>query len=243
MTTALRAELRKVRHTRSLLAVPAAALLVATAGTVLLLSVGTPQDIGDRLSTYGPLRFGPTNLGLLVVVFAVRTVTDESHHRTLAATFTRTPSRQIVLAAKAIVAATCTVALCAGVYLAVIAVTVVGVALGDLEMTWDIAATAALFGRVVVAMVLLSALGVAVGAAIGNRTVALVAVLVWFTLAEDLVGALLHVDRHLPSAAVRSLVSAGTAGATTAPVAASILVAFTFAASVAALASVRRDVP
>jgi hypothetical protein len=96
-----------------------------------------------------------------------------------------------------------------GVYLAVIPVTVVGVALGDLEMTWDVAATAALFGRVVVAMVLLSALGVAVGAAIGNRTVALVAVLVWFTLAEDLVGALLHVDRHLPSAAVRSLVSAG----------------------------------
>ncbi len=227
MTAALRAELRKVRHTRSLLAVPAAALLVAIAGTVLLLSVGTPQDIGDRLSTYGPLRFGPTNLGLLVVAFAVRTVTDESHHRTLATTFTRTPSRSTVLAAKAVVAAACTVVLCAGIYLAVIPVTVVGVTLGDLGMTWDIAATAALFGRVVVAMVLLSTLGVAVGAAIGNRTVALVAVLVWFTLAEDLVGALLHVDRHLPSAAV----------------AFSILVAFTVAASVAALASVRRDVP
>jgi hypothetical protein len=108
-------------------------------------------------------------------------------------------------------------------------------------MTYDIGATAALGARVSVAMALLSIFGVAVGAAVTNRTVALVAVIAWFALAEDLVGGALHVRRFVPGAAVRGLVSAGP-GTTSTAIAVLLLLAFVLAATAAATTALRHDV-
>jgi hypothetical protein len=243
MTPALRAEVRKLRWTRSLLAVLGAGLVIAVLGTVLLMAAGRPAEIPERLSRYGPLRFGPTNFGLLLVVFGVRLFADEVQHRTLAATLVRTPDRRRVLTAKLVVVAAVAAAFTVAVYLVVIPITVVGLRLRHLEMTYDLAATGALLGRVLLASLVLAAIGVAVGAAIRNRTVALVAVLVWFSLAEDLIGPLLHIARFLPSAAMQSLVAAEPGAATSGPLGALILVVCGIAATAAALVTLRRDIP
>jgi ABC-type transport system involved in multi-copper enzyme maturation permease subunit len=242
MTASLRAELRKLTRTRSLVALPVAGLVIAAIGTVVFMAAGKATEIPARLSEYGPLRFGPSNFGLLLAVFGVRLFADESQHRTLAATLIRTPNRLRVLAAKVLVAAGVAAAFCAAVYLIVIPVTLVGLSMRGLTMAVDAGATAALFGRVVVATVLLTALGVAVGTAVRNRTVALVAVIVWFALAEDLIGGLLHIKRFLPSAAMQSLVSASASAGTTAPVGALLLLAVVATALVAAVVALRTDV-
>jgi ABC-type transport system involved in multi-copper enzyme maturation permease subunit len=242
MTNALRSELRKLRHTRSLLAILLVGLVIAAFGAGLLLAIGTPDEIAGRLSDHGPLRFGPTNFGLLLLLFGVRLHADETQHRTITSTYVRTPDRRVVLAAKAAVAAGTAVLFTIVVYALVVPITVAGLALRDLEMTYDVGATAALGGRVVVAMVLLTLLGLAVGVVLGNRTVALVAVVVWFALAESVVGGLLRVERFLPGSAVHDLVAAEAGRPTTAPAAAVILAVLVTGAAAAALVAARRDV-
>jgi ABC-type transport system involved in multi-copper enzyme maturation permease subunit len=242
MSTILRAELRKLRHTRSLLAVPVAGAVLAVAGAVVLLVIGKPADIPGTLSAYGPLRFGPTNFGLLLVVFGVRVVADETQHRTLSGTFVRTPDRRRVLAAKALLAGATAAVFTLVVYALVIPITVAGLAVRDLPMTYDLWDTTALLGRVTVAVVLLTTFGVAVGAAVRNRTGALVAVLVWFALAEDVVGGVLRIERFLPSAAFRSLVSADASSPTPAATAVLLLLVLATVTACAAAHSTRRDV-
>lgn len=242
MSAAVRAELRKLLRTRSLLAVLVVGVVIAAAGNALLLGVGKPNEIGSTLSHYGPLRFGPSNFGLLLVIFGVRCFADETHHRTLAGTLMRTPSRGRVLFAKAAVAAGAAAAFCVMVYALVIPSTLLGLRLRDLSMDFDLSSTAALLGRLTLTMVLLTTFGVAFGAAVRDRTIALVAVVVWFALGEDLVGALLDIERFLPGAAVKGLVSASATTATSAPLAVLLLVAFLIACAAAAVLSLRRDI-
>jgi hypothetical protein len=128
------------------------------------------------------------------------------------------------------------------VYVLVVPVAAVGLQVRDLPMVFDLTATAALFGRVLVTMVFLAILGVAVGAAVRDRTIALVAVVLWFALVEDLVGALLDIERFLPGAAAQALVSASAASATSAPLGLLLLFAFAAVTAVAASVSLRRDI-
>jgi ABC-2 type transport system permease protein len=242
MRHVLSAEWRRFRYTRSLVAVLAVGLLVAVVGTVLLLVVGKPEEIGGSLSAYGPLRFGPTNFGLLLTILGVRVFADETHHHTLAATLLRTPHRGRVVAAKVVVATAVAGAFCVVVYLLVVPLTAAGLGFRELDFTWDAGRTAALLGRVVLAMMLLTALGVAVGVLLRNRTVALVTVVLWFALAEDLMAALFQGDRLLPGAAAADLVSAAPDGSTSAVAAALVLAALVAAALVAAGLNLRRDI-
>src|SRR4051794_10080935 len=104
MNATLRAELRKLARTRSLLAVPIAGLVIAAVGAVVVVSAGKAAEMPTRLAEYAPLRFGPSNFGLLLAVFGVRLFADEVQHRTLAATLIRTPDRRRVLIAKVLLA-------------------------------------------------------------------------------------------------------------------------------------------
>jgi hypothetical protein len=243
MSTTWRAEVRKLRHTRSLWAVPVVGAVVSVIGAGLFTSFLEVADLADRLSEHGPLRFGPSNTGLILAILAIRIVGDEDHHGTLPATYIATPDRLRVLAAKAAVASATTVAFCVAVLGAVLAITLVGIEVRDLPMTVDAGATAALFGRTTLAMSLLALLGVALATAIRNRTVALVGVVLWLILLEDLFGALLKVPELLPGATVQALVSGdGGPEALAAGPAAALLALFVAAAFAIAAITVRRDV-
>lgn len=241
MTDTLRSELRKLIHTRSLLAVLLVGLLIAVVGTGVFLSVGQPDEIATHLSDHGPLRFGPSNFGLLLVVFGVRLFTDETQHHTITSTYVRTPDRRRVLAAKALIAGAAAVLFTIVVNVLVVPITAVGVSARDLDMSYDLGPTVALAGRVTGAMVLFTILGLCVGAVIRNRTVALVAVLVWFTLAESVLASLLHIERFLPGPVFQDLVTADAQHSST-PVAALTLVAVTAATAAVAAVTTHRDV-
>jgi ABC-2 type transport system permease protein len=244
MTAIVRSEIRQARFTRSLWAVPVAGIVVASIGAVLMVTAGKDADIADQLSQLGPLRFGPTNFGLLLVVLGIRVFADETQHHTLAATLVRTPSRRAVIAAKASVAAAIALLFCVAVDVITIPVTVMGVSSRDLDMTYDIAETTAMLARVGLAMTLLAVLGVFLGAAFRNRTVALIATIVWFALGESLIGALFHLSRYLPGAAVRGVVTAeATPEHLGSSMSALILAAYVLAVGVAALYAARRDIP
>jgi ABC-type transport system involved in multi-copper enzyme maturation permease subunit len=244
MTTALRAEVRKARYTRSLWALPVTACVIATIGAVLVATVGKAAEVPKTLSHLGPLRFGPTNFGLLLVVLGIRVFADETQHRTLSSTFVRTPNRRRVTLAKAGVAAGIALAFCLVVDAITIPVTAIALSARGLSMSYDASGTALMLGRVAVAMVLLAAAGVAVGATFRNRSVAMVAAILWFALAEDLLGGLLHVGRYLPGAAVAGLVSnADTSTHFAATASLLLLVAYGAVATVAAMGALRRDLP
>lgn len=242
MTPTLRAEVRKARFTRSLWALPAIGLCIAAVGAVLLVTIVEGAEVPSRLSQLGPLRFGPTNFGLLLLVVGIRTFADETQHRTLSSTFVRRPSRHRVAAAKGLVASAIAIGFCVAADLITIPIIAIGLSARSLPMTYDLAATGAMLARVALAMVLLSALGVALGAAIRNRTVAMVSAVVWFALGEDIVGALLHVGRYLPGAAVQGLVSNTSTPTHPAAVASTlVLVGYLALAAATAAVSLRRD--
>jgi ABC-2 type transport system permease protein len=243
MTTTWRAEVRKLRSTRSLWAIPVVGALLSVIGAGLFISLLPVDELASRVSEHGPLRFGPSNTGLLLAILAVRIVGDEDHHGTLSATYIATPDRRRVAVAKAGVAIATTIAFCVSVLTAVLVVTLVGIEVRDLPMAVDAGATAALFARTTLAMSLLALLGVALATAIRDRTVALVSLLVWLILLEDLLGSVLKIPELLPGAAVQALVSAeaGPEALAAAP-AAAVLAAFVAATLAVAAVTVRRDV-
>lgn len=209
MSTALRAEWLKVRFTRSLLALLAIGLVVTVAGAVVTISFFRPEEIPGRLSAFSPLRFGPTNVGLVLLLFAIRVFADETHHGTIAATYLATPDRQRVLRAKLVLAALGALAFCAVAFVLAVPASIIGAGLRDLPMVTDIATTSALMGRTVVAMTLLAVLGTAVAAAGRNRTVVLVGAIAWLALLENIAGALTRAPELLPGALVQGLVTDG----------------------------------
>lgn len=242
MSPATRSELQKLRTTRSLWLVPTVGAAVLVLAAAAFITKGSEADVGTRLSDYGPLRFGATNVGLLLIVFGIRLFGDEAHHRTMASTFLATPRRSRVLAAKAAVAAAVVAAFCAVVVIAVLAVTAAGVRSRDLDMTFDLAATAGLVGRGAAVMMLLVLLGLAVGTAVGNRSLALVGTIVWFALGETVVGGVLDIARFLPGAVADEVVSGGSGDGLGPVAAAATLVAYVAVGFAVAVVALRRDV-
>jgi ABC-2 type transport system permease protein len=242
MNPVLRSELRKLRFTRSLAAIPLIGTALSVAAATVLIAGMQESEIASRLSEHGPLRFGPTNLGLLLLLFGVRLFTDETHHKTLASTYVSTPDRRAVLGAKAVTAIVVAIATCVAIYALVLPITLVAVDQRGLSMSLDLLATAGLFGRVTLAMTFMALLGLALGAMIRNRAVALVSCVAWLALAENLIGGLLRVRKLLPGALVLGLVSGRSADAIAALPAATVLTGVLVTAAAAALLTVRRDV-
>lgn len=243
MTGAVRAELRKLRTSRSLVAIPVVAVAVSVAAATVLVTALDESEIAARLSDHGPLRFGPTNVGLLLLLFGVRVFADEPHHRTLASTYLSTPDRKAVLRAKAVVTAGASVATCIAIDVLVLPITLIALDRRGIPMSVDVAATAALLGRATLAMTLVAVLGLAVGALARNRTAALVGCTAWLALVEDLVGALLRIRELVPGALVRGLVSGAGPDTVGAVPAACLLVALVVTAAGGAAVLSRRDVP
>lgn len=189
-------ELRKLVDTVSgaVLIGVAAVLAGVFGGGALLMRPGAPfSEVAQLAGVPG---------GTLVVVMAILLVTAEGSHRTALVTYTVTPHRRRVAAAKAVAAATLGLLV---VVFAVVAATVI-VPVGAL-VTGDVAnwsvetATLACWaaGTVIGALS-----GWALGLAIGNAPAAIVLVLVWPMMTGMLanVSALVPVLPWLDSAAV-----------------------------------------
>lgn len=242
MKALLRSELRKVRWTRSLWMLPLVGVALNVIAATVLITAFKAEEFASHLSEHGPLRFGATNVGLFVVLFGIRVFGDEVQHQTLTATLVRQPHRTRVFAAKAALAAGMALLMTAAIYALVVPITVLAAGARDLPMTFDVGTTVALFGRVCVAMVLSALLGVGLATLARNRTIALVAFLLWITLGETIIGGLLKIPRYMFGAAVQSVVSAG--GSDVLPVASALalLLIVVGALTGGGLIALRRDI-
>lgn len=187
MTSLLRAELLKLRTApRTAIGLTLALLAIVALGTVgaVVSAAGdgaVPESVlREVVGVAATTTFFALLLGIVLV-------TSEYRHGTATHTFLVAPRRELVLAAKVVVGAA------VGVALAVLAVALglgIAVALLAGDPGFDAAreGVADRVARLVLASVLWAVLGVALGALLHTQVGAIVAVFVWFMVAEPLVG-------------------------------------------------------
>jgi ABC-2 type transport system permease protein len=193
MTALLRAELLKLRTTRTFLALTAAAVGTSLLITVLVALLTEPtQD--EVLSDV----FTSDTSSLFITILAVIGITGEWRHHTITSSLLAAPDRLRFLAAKTVAFAA------AGLVLSVlisIAITVVGLIIltvRDLP-TPDAGELIEQIARNAVVAALLGAFGVGIGALLRNQVVAVVGLLVIGFAVDPLVAALLpEVARFSP---------------------------------------------
>jgi ABC-2 type transport system permease protein len=183
-------ELIKVRTTRTALGFAAASLLLVLASVLIGILAGHPDTVNDKRST---LDFGGA-ISLVLLLFGAVAATAEFRHRTLAPAVLIAPDRLRLLLAR--VAAYVLTALALAAVMGAITL-VIGVPLLGGEKGPDLAGsdyTKLVVGGLLVAA-LATALGVAFGTLVRNQVFAVIAILVWVTILEPLLGL---IDDRLP---------------------------------------------
>ncbi len=197
MTPLLRAELIKLRTTRTFLALTAAAVGTSLLITVLVSILDEPTR-DDVLYDV----FSSDTSSLFITILAVVGITGEWRHHTITSSLLAAPDRLRFLAAKTIAFAA------AGLVLSVlisIAITIVGLAILTIR---DLPTPGAgelleLLARNALVAALLGAFGVGIGALVRNQVVAVVGLLVVGFAIDPLVAALLpEVGRFSPFSAL-----------------------------------------
>ena len=184
MSALVRAELLKIRTTRSWWA-----YLIAI---LLLVGIAVAGDTGSNADARGLVEFqvglveSAGFAGLLALILGITVVTTEFRHGTVTPTFLAEPGRERVLASKAAAGAL------TGLLFGLLALLVVGaialpwlsiagdeIHVGDPELGKRAAQTLA-------AMVLWALMGIAIGSVVHSQVAALVGTLVWAFLGETL---------------------------------------------------------
>jgi ABC-type transport system involved in multi-copper enzyme maturation permease subunit len=194
MSTLLRAELLKLRTTRTFLA------LVASAAALSLLVTGLTAGLTNRFDPETTRSmFTSDASGLFILLLGVMGMAGEWRHRTITSTVLASPDRLRLLAAKVIAYAVAGVVLSLAVSLAVFALGTLilsargvdALSVGELaDVLWRNLLVAALTG----------AFGVCIGGVIRNQVVAIVGVLVVaFALEPALIAVSAEVGRFGPT--------------------------------------------
>jgi ABC-2 type transport system permease protein len=186
MVALLHSEWIKLRTVTSHLVLVIMAVVFPVGLTALIATFAGAEGIGDDL-LIGSLSGAGVLSGLLVGVIGVLSFAQEQTHGTLRVTFAATPQRLRVLVAKAVMMAVVGAGLAA-------AVLVIGTGLGtailgarDVETSIYPAVSASF----VVFTSLLALLGLALGMLTRNTPVAIVLLIAWPLLIENLIGGLL----------------------------------------------------
>jgi ABC-type transport system involved in multi-copper enzyme maturation permease subunit len=241
VTAQLRSELLKVRTTRTVSVLLAAALALAILGVLvegLSVTVATLSTEDTQRSLVGD--YGASNGPLLAAFAGLLLVTGEFRYGTIRPTLLFEPRRRVVLAAKLVAAA-----LVGGVFgLACVVVSFgAGVAvLAVRDVPWALTGAHAVVLAVgpVAAAALTATIGVAIGALVRNQVGAIVALVVYAFVVEGLVfAAVPAIGRYLPAAASSALGGIPDENLLAPGVAAAVVLAW--AAAFAAAAVVRTE--
>jgi ABC-2 type transport system permease protein len=181
MSALLRAELLKLRTTRTFAALVGAATVVSLLIVTLAAtkgSVATPDDIRSNLNAANPS-------ALLTVLLGAIGMTGEWRHRTITSTVLAAPARVRLLTAKTLAYALAGMLLSLLVTLAIMLVgTLILSARG--EATLGVADLADLLWRNVLVAALFGALGVCLGAVIRNQIATIIGIVLMFFFLEPL---------------------------------------------------------
>jgi hypothetical protein len=252
VTRLVQAELMKLRSTRTPLALLLAAL--GFAALTVVVSVPTADDeaaaipLDDAGLLAGTVATGFLVPLLLMALLGVLTVTQEHRYGTITSTFLVEPRRPRILGAKWL-----SMALVSVVVTTATLVLTVGAAVAAIRARGGDGTLGAQFWQTVGAGFVVTAaygtIGVAVGALVRNQVAAVVGVLVWMNLAEQLlIQAFPAVGRWTPYGTASGALQLGPAyrldgELLVAPLAGGVLVGWTAAAVVLALVvTPKRDV-
>jgi hypothetical protein len=176
-------ELIKVRTTRTALGFGAACLLLVVASVLITILAGHPDTLEDKRAS---LNFGSA-IAIVLLLFGAVGATGEFRHRTLAPAVLIAPDRLRLLLARLGAYALTALALAAVMALVTL---VIGIPLLGGEAGPDLGGGD--YVKLVAGGLLVAALAVAIGVAFGtlvrNQVFAVIAVLVWVTILEPLVG-------------------------------------------------------
>ena len=229
MNRLVKAELLKLRTTRTLYATIAGVVVIVALGvSAAIATAGTSGNAG--LHTTEGLRSvfgGAVNAGFLMLVLGIITTAGEYRHNTITAALLITPQRRQLIVAKTIAIAI------VGAGIAVIATAVsLTVSLPWLAakgvhptlLSSDVAGV--LIGSAAV-MVLFGLIGIGLGAIVRNQIAAVVGSLVWLLVAENLLVSLFPtIGKWLSFGASASLIGSADAGLLPAGAAALLLVGY-----------------
>jgi ABC-type transport system involved in multi-copper enzyme maturation permease subunit len=227
MTAQINAELLKIRSTRTTIALALAMLALVLLFTLLSGLLTKAPHLATSQDQIGMLSVGSL-AGVLSALAGVMLITSEYRYGTIRPTFLFTPRRSRVLAAK----------LAAGL-LGGIAFGAAGEALGfgigyailaarGIPYVPSTGATALVLGGTIAASALWGAIGVGVGAIVRNQVGAIVALLAWGFVVENLLFAFVpNVGRFTPGNAENALVGLNTKHLLTPAAGAATLIAWT----------------
>ncbi len=193
MSALLRAELLKLRTTRTFLTLVGAALLLS------LLVVVLTALLQDHF-THRDLRslFAGDFTGLFILLLGVMGMAGEWRHRTITSSVLAEPDRLKLLAAKVIAYAIAGIVLSLIVTLAIMAVGTIILSSRDLP-TLDVTSLLNVIWPNIATAGFLGALGVCIGALVRNQVVAIVGVLIFsFVVEPTLLGLVSDVGKFTP---------------------------------------------
>ncbi len=201
MTGLLRAELIKLRTTRTALGFALVSLLLVVTIVTLVSLLGDPSTTEDKRNAIESSGV----IATILIIFGVVGATGEHRHGTITSTFLIVPDRVRATLSKLLAYAA------AGVLFAVL-IQIVAAAIGLTLVSGEPGAAPGvgdlleLTGLGALACALSAALGVAVGALIRNQVAAVVGALAWlFILESTLIGLVPSVGRFTVSGATSSL--------------------------------------
>ena len=201
MTRLLRAELIKLRTTRTFYALAGVAIGLSLLLTILTASIGdTTQD-----SVLNDVFQNDTST-LFIMILAIVGITGEWRHRTITSSLLAAPDRIRFLAAKTLAFAAAGTLLSLGIS---IAVSIAGFAiLGARDLpTPHLGDLLELIGRNAGAAAVLGAFGVGVGSLVRNQPVAIVGILLAAFVVDPLLGQFAHdVEVYSPTGALPSAI-------------------------------------
>ena len=197
MKPLLRAELIKLRTTRTFAGLSGAAIGISLviAGLVALLAEPTEESVLVDV-------FTTDTSSLFIVILAVVGIGGEWRHRTITSSLLAAPDRLRFLAAKTLAFAAAGALLSLAISIAVAIVGTAILSVRDLPLP-EAGEVAAQYGRNALIAALLGALGVGVGALVRNQVVAVVGLLVfWFMVEPMLLSLVPEVGRFGPFVAL-----------------------------------------
>jgi ABC-2 type transport system permease protein len=201
VTPLLKAELLKLRTTRTFVALTAVAVVTSLA-IVTIVSLVTEPTEEDVLSSV----FTADTSSLFILVLAVIGITGEWRHRTITSSLLAAPDRLRFLAAKTLAFAAAGVVLSLAIMIAISIVGYLILSLRDLP-TPSVGDVIEQMGRQAIIAALLGAFGVAIGALVRNQIVAIVGLLVASFIVEPTLVALVpEVGKYGPLGALPTAV-------------------------------------
>ena len=243
MTDQLLSELRKMRSTRTNLGLLAGMVGLIVLTVLLNGLIPNAAELRTHDNQHGLLSAG-TSAALFAALIGVMAITSEFRHGTIRPTFVFTPRRTRVIAAKVtasllmgIVFGLAAIALSAGIGYGVLAIRDIPLELETNHMWWLFIGTPFMTAA-------WAAIGVGLGAVIRNQVFAVIGLIVWAMIIDNLLRALVpRIGGYTPVGASAALVSDPTEYVLSAQAGALVLVAYVLVLVAAgAVLVARRDV-